>query len=114
MTSALFYIQIILAVLLTITILLQKSDSIGLGAYSGSNESLFGAKGPGGFLAKATFTLALLFVINTLALGYFYNKESSRSVTDTLSKQSKMAIPAPAPKTLPQAPTAPSDKNSSK
>ncbi len=114
MTSTLFYIQITLAVLLTITILLQKSDSIGLGAYSGSNESLFGAKGPGGFLAKATFTFALLFVINTLALGYLYNKESNRSVIDTLSKQSKTVIPSAAPKTFPQIPTAPSDKNASK
>ena len=102
-------VQIILAVLITIAILLQKSDSIGLGAYSGSNESLFGAKGPTGFLAKATFTLALLFVLNTLALGYFYNKESSRSVVDTIEKKAESsapAIPAAAPKT-PTAPAAP-------
>ncbi|WP_456457383.1 preprotein translocase subunit SecG [Nitratifractor sp.] len=96
MTSTLMIIQIILAILITIAILLQKSDSIGLGAYSGSNESLFGAKGPTGFLAKATFTLALLFVINTLALGYLYNKESSRSVVDTIKSETKTPVPAPA------------------
>lgn len=100
-------VQIILAILITITILLQKSSSIGLGAYSGSNESLFGAKGPSGFLAKATFTLALLFVINTLALGYLYNKESSRSVVDTLPKKEAKA-PAPTPAPVPAAPSAPS------
>ncbi len=88
-------IQIILAILITVAILLQKSDSIGLGAYSGSNESLFGAKGPTGFLAKATFTLALLFVINTLALGYLYNKESSRSVVDTIKTETKAPVPTP-------------------
>jgi preprotein translocase subunit SecG len=100
-------VQIILAILITITILLQKSSSIGLGAYSGSNESLFGAKGPSGFLAKATFTLALLFVINTLALGYLYNKESSRSVVDTLpKKEAKAPVATPAP--VPAAPAAPS------
>jgi len=102
MTSTLMIIQIILAILITITILLQKSDSIGLGAYSGSNESLFGAKGPTGFLAKATFTLALLFVINTLALGYLYNKESNRSVVDTLPKQ-ETKTPSPVP-TVPGTP----------
>ncbi len=102
-------VQIILAVLITIAILLQKSDSIGLGAYSGSNESLFGAKGPTGFLAKATFTLALLFVINTLALGYFYNKESSRSVVDKIETKAKQSpVPAPAvPAGQPAAPAAP-------
>ena len=99
-------VQIVLSILITIAILLQKSSSMGLGAYSGSNESLFGAKGPTGFLAKATFTLALLFVINTLALGYLYNKESSRSVVDTLpAKTQKAPIPAPAP--TPSAPTVP-------
>jgi len=96
-------VQIILAILITIAILLQKSDSIGLGAYSGSNESLFGAKGPTGFLAKATFTLALLFVLNTLALGYFYNKQSNHSVVDTLPVKKATPVPAPA---LPQAPKA--------
>ncbi len=54
MTSTLLIIQFVLAVVITITILLQKSSSIGLGAYSGSNDSLFGAKGPGNFLSKAT------------------------------------------------------------
>ena len=112
MTSTLMIVQIIFAILITIAILLQKSSSIGLGAYSGSNESLFGAKGPSGFLAKATFTLALLFVINTLALGYLYNKESTRSVVDTLPKQSsKEAVPAVPVSKAPITPKAPSDTN---
>jgi len=87
MTSTLMVIQIILAILITIAILLQKSSSIGLGAYSGSNESLFGAKGPTGFLAKATFILGFLFVVNTLTLGYLYNESSSRSVVDKIEQK---------------------------
>ncbi len=95
MTSTLFIVQIVLAILITGAVLLQKSSSIGLGAYSGSNESLFGAKGPAGFLAKLTFALALLFVINTLALGYLYSKANNKSAVDTV-KQGKnpAAIPA--------------------
>ncbi len=46
MTSTLLIVQIVLAIAITIAVLLQKSSSIGLGAYSGSNESVFGAKGP--------------------------------------------------------------------
>jgi preprotein translocase subunit SecG len=117
MTSTLMIVQIILAILITISILLQKSSSIGLGAYSGSNESLFGAKGPGGVLAKATFTLGLLFILNTLALGYLYNKENSRAVVDTLPKKGQ-TVPAPAPApaaapAAPAAPTAPAESNQS-
>jgi len=116
MTSTLFIVQIVLAILITISVLLQKSSSIGLGAYSGSNESVFGAKGPAGFLTKATFTLGLLFVINTLTLGYMYSQENKKSAVDTIEKI------APAPKTKPfkvNAPAAPAapktaDKNSTK
>lgn len=77
MTSILVIIQFVLVVFICICVLLQKSSSIGLGSYSGSNESLFGAKGPAGFLAKFTFIVGLLFLVNTIALGYLYNKPVS-------------------------------------
>lgn len=77
MTSLLIIIQFVLVAIICICVLLQKSSNMGLGTYSGSNESLFGAKGPAGFLAKFTFIIGLLFLINTLSLGYLYNKPSS-------------------------------------
>jgi len=107
MTSTLMIVQIVLAIVITITILLQKSASIGLGAYSGSNESLFGAKGPTGFLAKATFILALVFVANTLVLGYLYNKENVSSVTEMVDGAGKSVPKVPAPASAPTAPKAP-------
>jgi preprotein translocase subunit SecG len=113
MTSTLLIIQIVLAIAITITVLLQKSSSIGLGAYSGSNESIFGAKGPTGFLSKATFTLAFLFIVNTLALGYFYTTSNSASVTDSFIPANNKVVPsAPTDKkpTSPAAPSAPSNK----
>jgi preprotein translocase subunit SecG len=94
MTTILLITQIVLVVLLTIIVLLQKSSSIGLGAYSGSNESVFGAKGPGSFLAKATFFLGFLFVVNTITLGYFYAQERNESVVDKLSETADVAAPA--------------------
>ena len=111
MTSTLMIIQIVLAIAITITVLLQKSSSIGLGAYSSSNESLFGAKGPMGFLAKLTFGLGLLFVLNTLALGYLYNQANTRSVTDTIASSpltaqpTKPFVPANPKQPAPAAPT---------
>lgn len=109
MTSTLLILQIILAVIITISILLQKSASMGLGAYSGSNESLFGAKGPGSFLAKATMFFGLLFVINTLTLGYFYNQDRLESAVDNVKTESLIpATPVDAQKSAPAAPVAPS------
>ena len=94
MTSILLMIQIGLVVVLTIAVLLQKSSSIGLGAYSGSNESVFGAKGPGSFLAKMTFFLGFLFVVNTIALGYFYGQAKKSSVVDSMVDEASVVAPA--------------------
>ena len=111
MTSTLLIVQIVLALAITIAVLLQKSSSIGLGAYSGSNESVFGAKGPTGFLSKITFALAFAFVVNTLALGYSYTSANSSSVTDMIVPKNNAAIPASPvtqteEKSAPAAPTA--------
>ncbi len=109
MTSTLLIVQFVLAVILTITVLLQKSSSIGLGAYSGSNESLFGAKGPANFLTKATMIIGLLFVLNTLVLGYMYNEQRQNSVVDSVG--SDLLVPTtpevPQTSTAPAAPVAP-------
>ncbi|HJE03002.1 preprotein translocase subunit SecG [Aliarcobacter thereius] len=109
MTSTLLIVQFVLAVLIVIVVLLQKSSSIGLGAYSGSNDSLFGAKGPANFLSKATMVLGIVFVINTLILGYVYNQEKNKSAVDNVKIES--LIPAkPVENNSTPAPTVPEVK----
>lgn len=114
MDSIFLVLQFILAVVLTIAVLLQKSSSIGLGAYSGSNESLFGAKGPAGFLAKFTFIVGVLFILNTLALGYVYNSQSQKSLVDSIDTNS-LSVPNAgndantSSNTAPSAPTVPNN-----
>ncbi len=114
MTSILLVIQFVLAIVLTIVVLLQKSSSIGLGAYSGSNESLFGAKGPAGFLTKLTFSLGILFIINTLVLGYIYNTAKKTSIVEEMKKEkvipAKPAPVVPSTPTIPSAPAVPEKK----
>ncbi len=108
MTSTLLVLQFILAAVLTIAIMLQKSSSIGLGAYSGSNESLFGAKGPAGFMAKFTFIIGFVFLVNTLALGYFYNQEKKVSIAEDIKVEKPLVPTAPITPQIPKAPKAPS------
>ena len=111
MTSTLLIVQFVLAVLLVIIILLQKSSSMGLGAYSGSNDSLFGAKGPANFLTKATMALGLVFVINTVALGYLYNEQRNQSAVDSVKTDSLIpSTPVTQTSQAPAAPTAPESK----
>ncbi|MDQ1264214.1 MAG: preprotein translocase subunit SecG [Campylobacterota bacterium] len=100
-TSFLLVIQIILVVMLVIAVLLQKSSSIGLGAYSGSNESVFGAKGPASFLSKTTFFIGFLFVVNTVALGYMYSLTATESVVDNMAETTNIQAPSTTTPTIP-------------
>ena len=108
MESILLTTEFVLTALITIAVLLQKSSSIGLGAYSSSNETVFGAEGPAAFLAKATFFLGILFVANTLSLSYVYSEKSSSSIMDNANIKvpvTKKHSPVP-----PSVPTAPAQK----
>ncbi len=109
-TSLLLIVQIVLVIMIVIAVLLQKSSSIGLGAYSGSNDSVFGAKGPSSFLAKATFTIGFLFVVNTITLGYMYSQAAQASVVDEMVENKNVVSPvAPV-----AAPTKATETNSTK
>lgn len=107
MTGILLVSQFILAAILTIAVLLQKSSSIGLGAYSGSNESLFGAKGPAGFMAKFTFVMGLVFIVNTISLGYFYNQDKKVSLAEDIKIERSVVPAMPEAPKAPEAPSAP-------
>lgn len=102
-TGFLLIVQIVLVVILVIAVLLQKSSSIGLGAYSGSNESVFGAKGPASFLAKTTFLIGFLFVANTITLGYMYSLSAQESVVNNMVETTNVVAPIT---TTPEAPAA--------
>lgn len=106
MASTLLIIQLVLTILIVISVLLQKSSSMGLGAYSGSNETMFGAKGPANFLVKITFVLGALFITNTIALGYTYNSERQKSVVDTVNTNSLIPQAPTLPAVTPTAPVA--------
>lgn len=117
MITLLTLLQFIIVVVICIAVLLQKSSSIGLGAYSGSNESLFGAKGPAGFLAKFTFIMGLLLIANTIALGYLYNTASKDSLAEKIKVETNTSVPnvpghVNAPHPAPNAPQVPSEANS--
>ncbi|MBC8237603.1 MAG: preprotein translocase subunit SecG [Helicobacteraceae bacterium] len=105
--SFLVIVQIVLVIILVIAVLLQKSSSIGLGAYSGSNESVFGAKGPSGFLAKATFAIGFFFVVNTITLGYMYSTANQASVVDELVETTNIVAPSASVETVPAVETVP-------
>jgi len=74
-------------------ILLQKSKDGGLGMAfgSGGGDSLFGARA-GNVLSKATVTIGIAFLVNTLVLGMLYAGSTGSSA---LEKELSAAVPAP-------------------
>jgi preprotein translocase subunit SecG len=78
---------------------------------SNISNNLFGAKGPAGFMAKFTFIIATLFIVNTLTLGYFYNQDKKVSIAEDIKIEKSVVPSVPAPVTsAPAAPEAPASK----
>ncbi|MFO7735073.1 MAG: preprotein translocase subunit SecG [bacterium] len=70
-------IQVIISVLMVLVILLQEGKK-GMGAiFGGSSKTVFGAKGAGNILVKATTILAILFFINSIWLAHLSSGSDS-------------------------------------
>ena len=89
-------LNIILAILLIITILLQKSEggALGLGA---SQDSFVTSRSAGSFLTKTTAVIATLFIITSISLTIM-SKENlpTKSVLESVEEQktsSELEIP---------------------
>ena len=74
MENLVLIIDIILAILLIGSVLLQKSEggALGLGA---SQESFVSSRSAGSFLTKATAILATLFIISSISLTIMSKEE---------------------------------------
>lgn len=80
--------QIILAVLMVILVLIQKSDGdslSGLGSGSGGLNSAVSGRSAMSILSKITMTLATLFMINCLVLASL-TKNKSNSISKELNE----------------------------
>ena len=78
MENFVLVLNIILAILLVIIILLQKSEggALGIGA---SQESFISSRSAGNLLTKATAIIATLFIITSISLTIIGQKEISTS-----------------------------------
>ena len=78
MENFILILNIILAIILVIVILLQKSEggALGIGA---SQESFISSRSAGNLLTKATAIIATLFIITSISLTIMAQKEISTS-----------------------------------
>ncbi|MBN4058301.1 preprotein translocase subunit SecG [Mariprofundus ferrooxydans] len=82
MTTVLLTVHIIVAILLIVVVLMQRGQEGGIGGIGGgSSQSLFGSGGSASFLVKLTGVLAAIFMLTSLSLAFFSQKDAS-SVLD--------------------------------
>ena len=90
METILLVINIILAVILVLLILMQKSEggALGIGV---SQENFMLSRSSGSFMTKATAIIATLFIICSLALTIISRAEltPSSSVLDTIEEKTE-------------------------
>ena len=94
MENILLTIDIVLAFLLVIMILLQKSEggALGIGV---SQDSFMFSRTAGNFLTKATAVIATLFIICTLSLTIISRKDlaPATSVIDKIEQSEEDYLP---------------------
>lgn len=94
--SILLIIQVLLSISLIALILMQHGKGADAGAAfgSGASATVFGARGSGNFLSRATTIVAILFFIVCLALAYI---SSHRAAPEGAAQSVTAQEPAPAP-----------------
>ena len=93
MENFILALNIILAVLLVIIILLQRSEggALGLGV---SQDSFVSSRSASNFLTKATAIIATLFIITSISLTVLSNQEiSTKSVLEKVEEKEDSSEP---------------------
>ena len=93
MENIILTLNIILAILLVVIILLQKSEggALGIGA---SQDSFISSRSAGGVLTKLTAIIATLFIITSVSLTIMSKEEfSSSSVLEKVEEKEDTSEP---------------------
>ena len=109
--SILLGVQVLLSISLIVLILMQHGKGADAGAAfgSGASATVFGAKGSGNFMTRATTVLAILFFIVCMSLAYVSsNRSKPQGVSGSVMSQDLEMAPQQGDSDMP-----PSDGGSS-
>ncbi len=107
MITILTIFHVIVCIFLILVVLLQQGNAADWsGAFGGGgSQTVFGARGAGTLLGRATTAAAIIFMITSLALTILISQPGNSSVIRPGAKQENPAQPAPpaaAPTPAPQ------------
>ena len=106
-------LQVLSAFVIVALVLLQrgKGADAGAGFGAGASGTVFGARGATTGLSRMTAIFAAIFMMNSLALTYMFQRDAKAAPTSLLDKV-PTGNTAPAPTPAAPAPAAPIDANS--
>ena len=82
MTYLLIGLHVTVCLALIIIVLLQmgKGAEVGASFGAGGSQTIFGAAGGANFMGKVTAAAAVVFMLTSLSLAYFYGSPSSQTI----------------------------------
>ena len=114
LNTILLVLQVAVAVTLIGLILIQHGKGADAGAAfgSGASSTVFGARGSGNFLTKATSILALVFLLNSMGLAYLPKERLTQVVTNPLLQEQTTIIQEEQPAVTEEVPAIPAEPES--
>jgi len=105
-------LQVLSALFIVGLVLLQrgKGADAGAGFGAGASGTVFGARGATTGLSRMTAVFAAIFMINSLALTYLFQRDARAAPASLLDKV-PVTAPAAVPTPLPETAPAPLDSN---
>jgi len=84
MTTFLYALHFLVCFVLIVVVLLQRGKGSDMGAAlgGGGSNTVFGARGAGNFLSRATTTSAVIFMATSLSLAYFTTENADVRLFD--------------------------------
>lgn len=112
MSSLLIILHVLVCLALIAIVLLQggKGAQVGASFGAGSSQTVFGATGGQSFMGKLTAGAAIIFMLTSLTLAYFYGQPGSGSVMPASVAPQQSATTPDLPVSAP--PAAPSEEQS--
>lgn len=83
MKPIIIIVHVAICVALILIVLLQRGKGAGMGAaFGGSSQTVFGSSGATSFMQKVTTIVAIVFMLTSLGLSFFFGKVGTSSIME--------------------------------
>lgn len=100
-------VHVMVAFALILIVLLQSGKGASMGAaFGGSSQTVFGSRGPAGFMSKLTTAVAVIFMLTSLTLSMLSAEDRQVTILDDVAPPPTVEELPPVAEPLEEAPAA--------